>query len=157
MVIYNILWLEDIMRSTAVVFILALFCSSALAQQAHPVWEFDPMIGNRFYAGSWRSELGDGASIQIGVRNRGDLSVHLMNRKNALVFTIEKTTGKVVEARRVTIDDNGFPCKPHGRPINFGNDPRFINAIKALPDPQLKARILEALQILTDAERFSMY
>lgn len=139
------------MRSTAVfVFILAVLVSNASAQTSG-AWKFDAMAGNRFHTGSWRVELGKGSSIQIGVMRVGRINVHLMGQGGAQIFTIE-TRGRVRE-KWVLIDERGLPRSADTGP-NLLGQAKYLNALRALPDEKLRMRILEALQILTDAERF---
>lgn len=139
------------MRSMVICLILAVLVSTVSAQTAESAWKFDSMAGNRFYSGSWRAELGEGSSIQIGVMKIGQIRIHLMGPGATQIVTIE--TGSSVKQRWVIIDQRGFPHSSDSGP-NWLGDKRYSDALKALPDEKLRRRILEALLIPPDAERF---
>ena len=138
------------MRVIVVSLILAVLVNTASAQTSG-AWKFDAMTGNRFYSASWRVELAKGSSIQIGVMNIGQIEIQLMGPGAAQTFTI-KSDGRT-QQKWVIINERGFPRSSDSGP-NWLGDKRYSDAIRALPDEKLRRRILEALQILTDAERF---
>ncbi len=139
------------MRVIVIGLILAVLVSTASAQTSESAWKFDSMSGNRFFNGSWRKELGDGASIQIGFMKTGQIEISLMGPGAAQTFTI-KSDGRT-QQKWVIVNDRGFPRSSDSGP-NWLGDKRYSDAIRALPDEKLRRRILEALLIPPDAERF---